>query len=320
MAETDLPPQVEQFITFGVSEAFNSCLEQFYATNYAAGVWENFDLNGEQTLEMGNCYARYQEFVEQQLEHFCASAGFSSASVLQQIDEAKSDRGLEFLPSFIQMMDYDSFGKQMKEHANQMAMRAAAVDKSASRRASYIDHGAAADFGSLPVDVSGIWKAHTRYQQQVGDSAMLENYLVCLGCPWFARKIIKYASSFIQNLCINQSETGINFTYNVLFFGTTTNDIQFGVDKVTKNLWKKPVTVNMTVDTAQNAIKSVYWNEEYFSGAGHCRYLQRCNRPEGDAPGDMIMLTDMLQGVPDGAGGTKDVQFSQYFIREDAPP
>jgi len=322
MAETELPPQVEKFITFGVSEAFSALLTQFYQENCQVGVWENFTMDGEQTLERGACYQKYQQFVEEQLDSFCMAEGFSSAEVTQQIQQAKDDtRAMaqhEFLPSFLQNMDYDSFGRQMREQAKQMVKHAEAAAKAPSCRASFLEH--AGDYASLPVDLSGVWKAHTNYQKQIGDNNKLEEFLQCLGCPWFARKILKYGSSFVKNVCINQTETGCSFTYNVLFFGTTTVEIVYGVDNNVPNLWQKMIWVHPVVDPVANNITEKSWGEDYFKGAGHYTYWQRMNRPEGDAPGDMLVLTESLLGVPDGLGGTKDTQFQQVFIREDALP
>jgi len=322
MAETELPPQVEMFITYGVSEAFSVLLMQFYRENCQVGIWENFSTEGEQTLERGACYQKYQQFVEEQLDIFCSTQGFSSADVAQQIQQAKDDtRAIaqhEFLPSFIQNMDYESFGRQMKEQAIEVVKHAEAAAKAPSRRASFLEH--AGDYASLPVDITGVWKSHTNYQAQVGTSDQLEEYLRHLGCPWFARKILKHASTFIKNVCIDQTATGCCFTYNVLFFGTTTVEMTFGADNNIPNLWRKMMWVNPVVDPAANNITVRAFGEDYFTGASHFSFWQRMNRPEGDNPGDMIVLTDTLQGVSDGAGGVKDVQFQQVFIREDAIP
>lgn len=317
MAETELPLQVERFIQYGVSEAFSALLTQFYRENCLPGVWDTFDIQGEQTLERGACYQRYQQFVDEHLDYFCRAEGYNVAEVAELLQQTKSiEAGKEFLPSFLQSMEFEAFGRNMKEQSMAMLKQSEAFAATPLPSPSQI---ASTDFSALPIDLSGVWKSHTAYQNQVAPNSQLEEYLYALGCPWFARKILKYASHLINNVCIIQNGAGVSFTYKLLFFGGFSIQVPWNTDHEIPNLWNKTVTANLAVDPARNNITTVYTKEEaYFKGNGHCIVWTRINRP--DAPGDMLVMSENIYGAPDGAGGIRDLTFPQFFIRDDSSP
>lgn len=287
---------MQDLAEFCTGDDFVAATETFLDKHCDA--FRDFDPNQEQQHEWGERYKEYVAIVEEQLESFCKANDVDAEHVMESVAKAIADPlgKSEFLPEFIRSTDYVTFGEQMKHRALAGANRGAALD--------------AADKAG-PHGFSGLWMADPTPGRN--DPEKLQKYLVEYGCPWYARKAIKFGSNFIKDTCIIQTAETCRWVYRLKFFGTTSVELklQKGLIQSCPNLWQKKVSAECW---AEGDTMPAVWTDEPYTAPG-TKHTSLWEFVPGTNRQGLTWLNELE--IPNGDGTHRKVSFTQYFVRQD---